>query len=209
MITLNVKVTLDEEALGTANGNPDIHRDYIASNAPDAISMQEEVEAIGTEGVFEKSMTVFPRDKDGNPIVYDYQWRGAIKDALGALRKVPGTAASKIKAYKKEVDGLIFVSPRKIPIILPEGEEMGICQRPLRASTPQGERTALASSETVPAGSTMTFQIKMILPTDYDAVIEALDYGSLRGFGQWRNSGKGRYHYEILSTAEGPYDPKA
>ena len=28
---------------------------------------------------------------------------------------------------------------------------------------------------------------------------EWLDYGALRGIGQWRNSGKGRYTYEILN----------
>lgn len=205
MVTLTVKVTLDEEALGTASGNPDIHKEYIASNAPDAKSMQEEVEALGTEGVFEKSMTVFPRDAKGNPIVWDYQWKGAFKDAFAALKKIPGTACSKIKAYKKDIDGLIFVFPRQIKIELPKKGKIGICQRPLRASTPQGERTALASSETVPVGSTMTFQIKMLTDDHEKAVIEALDYGTLRGFGQWRNSGKGRYHYEILSREEGKY----
>lgn len=28
--------------------------------------------------------------------------------------------------------------------------------------------------------------------------MEWLDYGKLRGLGQWRNSGKGRFTYEIL-----------
>lgn len=31
------------------------------------------------------------------------------------------------------------------------------------------------------------------------AVLEWLDYGKLRGIGQWRNSGKGRFTYQILS----------
>lgn len=30
------------------------------------------------------------------------------------------------------------------------------------------------------------------------AVREWLDYGVLRGIGQWRNSGKGRFTYEVL-----------
>jgi len=29
------------------------------------------------------------------------------------------------------------------------------------------------------------------------AVLEWLNYGALRGIGQWRNSGKGRFSYEI------------
>ena len=203
MITLKVKVTFDEEVLGTASGNPEIHKEYIASNAPDALTMKEEVEAIGTEEVFEKSMTVFPRNKAGNPIAWDYQWKGYMKDAFQMLRKVTGSACGKIKAYKKEIDGLIFVYPRQIPINL--SGEMGICQRPLRAQTAQGERVALASSETVPAGSSMTFDIQMLTDEHEKAVLEALNYGRLRGFGQWRNSGMGRFHYEIVDRKEEKY----
>ena len=204
MVSLKIKVTFDEEVLGTANGNPEVHKEYIAKNAPDAPKLEEEVAAIGTEGVFEKSMTVFPKNKDGKPIAWDYQWRGYLKDAFKSLKKVPKSECGKIKAYKQEIDGLIFVEPRMIPIVLPEGAEMGICQRPLRAQTMQGERVALASSETVPAGSTMTFEIQMLADTKSGgnvhekAVVEALNYGRLRGFGQWRNASKGRFHYEIL-----------
>lgn len=196
MVTLKVKVIFDEEVLGTAASNPDIHREYIASNSPNALTIEEEVEAIGVEEVFDKSMTVFPRTKDGKPFVWDYQWKGFLKDAFGSLKKVPGTECGKIKAYKKEIDGLIFVAPRMIPFDM--NGDIGICQRPLRASTAQGERVALASSETVPAGSSLIFEIKCLLDTHVKAVIEALEYGTLRGFGQWRNSGKGRFHYEIL-----------
>lgn len=196
MVTLKVKVTFDEEVLGTASANPDIHREYIASNGPSAMTIQEEVEAIGTEETFEKSMTVFPRNKEGKPIIWDYQWKGFLKDAFGSLKKIPGTECGKIKAYKKEIDGLIFVSPRMIPFKL--SGDMDICQRPLRAQTAQGERVALASSETVPEGSSVEFEIKCLLDTHVPAVIEALEYGAMRGFGQWRNSGKGRFHYEIL-----------
>ena len=198
MTFLRIRVTFDEDVLGTANANPDIHKEYIASNAPDAFTRKEEIEAIGADEVFEKSMTVFPRGKDGNPIAWDYQWKGYLKDAFKSLKKVPKSECGKIKAYKQEIDGLIFVSPRQIPIRLPKGGEIGICQRPLRASTPMGERVALASSETVPAGSTMEFDIQLLLDSHEKAVIEALNYGRLRGFGQWRNSGAGRFHYDIL-----------
>jgi len=196
MKSIKVKVTMSEELLGTASANPELHEEFIASKAPDAPSREEEVAAVGAEQVFDKSMTVFPRNAEGKPIAWDYQWKGYMKDACGMLRKVPGTECGKIKAYKKEVDGLIFVSPRQIPIEF--AGEIGICQRPLRAQTAQGERVALASSECIPAGATMTFEIKMLLDSHEKFVKEMLDYGVLRGFGQWRNSGKGRFTYEIL-----------
>ena len=197
---LKVKVKMFEEILGTASANPEIHEEFIASKAPDAPSREEEVAAIGAEEVFEKGMTVFPRGEDGKPIAWDYQWKGFFKDACAALRKVPGTQCGKIKAYKKEIDGLIFPRPRQIPIEF-DGE-MGICQRPLRGQTAQGERIALASSESIPAGATMTFDILMLYPEHEKAVREMLNYGQLRGFGQWRNSGKGRFTYEVLEERE-------
>ena len=196
MITLKVKVIFDEEVLGTASANPDIHEEFIASKSPDAMTMAEEVAAIGAESVFEKGMTVFPRDEKGNPIVWNYQWKGFFKDACGALRRLPNSVCSKIKAYKKDIDGCIFIDPRKIPIDV--NGKMGICQRPLRAQTAQGERVALASSESIPAGSSMTFDIKLLLDDHEKMVMECLNYGQLRGFGQWRNSSKGIFHYEIL-----------
>lgn len=196
MSTIKVRLTFFEELLGTTSANPEIHREYIASKAPDALSLEQEVEAIGVDGVAEKSMTVFPRDENGNPILFDYQIKGFFKDATGVLRKVTGTKASKVKAYKKEIDGLLFVSPRMIPLNL--SGPLGICERPLRASTAQGERIALSSSETAPAGTSIDIEISCLTKDMHDLALECLDYGKLRGIGQWRNSGKGRYTYEIL-----------
>lgn len=199
MKNLKIKVTFTEELLGTASANPEIHREFIAAQAPDAQSREEEVEAIGAEEVFEKGMTVFPR-VDGKPIAWDYQWKGFLKDAVGMLRKVTGSEASKVKAYKKEIDGLIFVTPRAIPIEF-QGE-MGLCQRPLRGQTAQGERIALATSESIPAGATMTFTFMFLTDAHEKLVREALDYGALRGFGQWRNSGKGRFTWEEVKDQQ-------
>lgn len=193
---IKVRITFIEEVLGTSSNNPEIHREYIASKAPDAAKISEEVEAIGVEDVVEKGMTVFPRTNDGKPFFWDYQIRGFFKDACSSLRKVTGSESSKIKAYKKEIDGLIFVEPRVIPFNL--SGEIGECQRPLRASTAQGERIALSHSETVPAGSTVEFTILLLNASHEKAVREWLDYGRLRGIGQWRNSGKGKFTWEEI-----------
>lgn len=196
MKEMRVRVTLLEELLGTASNNREIHSEFIASKAPDAKSREEEIEAIGVDAEVEKSMTVFPKDENGRPFYYDYQWKGAFKDAAGMLRKVPKTKSSGLKAYKKQIDGLIFINERKIPINF-DGE-IGNCQRPLRAQTAQGERISLANSETIPAGATMEFTIKCLVDSDMEIVKEWLDYGKLRGLGQWRNSGKGRFDWEEI-----------
>ena len=198
MKTIKVRITYTEELLGTASADPEIHKKFIASKGPNAISIEEEVAALGPEAVEEKAMTVFPKDQDGNPFTWDYQWRGFFKESCSMLRRVDGTESKKLKAFKKEIDGLVFVSPRKIPLALPEGESIGNCQRPLRASTAQGERIALANSETIPAGTTQEFEIVLFKDDLEKCVIEWLEYGKWHGTGQWRNSGKGRFEYEIL-----------
>lgn len=197
MKKLHVKVTYTENLLGTASANPDIHKEFIASKAPDAPSREDEIIALGVEAVEEKGMTIFPKLEDGTPFTYDYQWKGFFKESCSMLRRVDGTESKKRKAFKKEIDGLVFVEPRKIPLILPEGEEIGNCQRPLRASTAQGERVALANSETVPAGTTQEFDILLLDEKMEKVVVEWLEYGKLHGTGQWRNSGAGRFTCEI------------
>lgn len=193
MKELNVRITLTEQMLGMASADPEIYDNFIASKAPNEDMESEEVNAIPTD---DKGMTVFPRDQDGDPCMWDYQMKGFFKDAAGMLRRVNGTKSKEMKAYKKIIDGLIFVKPRMIKIHC--AGPMGTCQRPLRAQTLQGERIALASSETVPAGSTIELKILCHCDNDIEAVKEWLNYGEMRGLGQWRNSGMGTFTWEEI-----------
>lgn len=200
MTELNIKLTFIEECLGTANADPEIHSEFIASKAPDAMSIAEEVAAIGVDKVIENNTTIFPKE-NGVPFFWDYQIKGFFKDTCSALQRCKGEDMAKescgMKAYKKIIDGCIFPEPRKIMIDM-HGGEMGTCQRPLRASTAQGERIALANSETIPAGSTIEFKVICLSDVYKKAIIEWLNYGRFKGMGQWRNSGKGRFTYEII-----------
>lgn len=195
---MKVRINLIEEMLGTASANPDIHKEFIASKSADAKKCEEEMKALNSEELMEKAMTVFPRDADGTPILFDYQVKGFFKDAVGLLLelddkevKVGKTKLSKF-TFKRLVDNYVFVSPRKIRLA-PCGEP---CTRPLRATTMQGDRVALASSETVPAGTTFEFEVSSLAPALNDMLRACLDYGALKGIGQWRNSGKGRFTWE-------------
>lgn len=194
MTKVHVKLTFTDDLLGTSSGNPELHREFIASKAPDAAKMEEEVAAIGVDAVEEKSMTVFPKLADGTPYLWDYQIRGFFKEICGAMRGIPGTKSSKVKAYKKKVDNTIFVEPREIPLNL-HGMKIADCQRPLRASTMQGERIALANSEVCPQGTTCEFDVLCMVDEDVDMLREWLEYGKYKGIGQWRNSGKGRFEF--------------
>ena len=81
-----------------------------------------------------RQMTVFHRNPDTDqPIIFDYLVKGFFKNACSAMREVPKSESSKIKAYKKKIDNLVFVAPRMIDIDM--SGEMTICERPLRAQT--------------------------------------------------------------------------
>ena len=201
---IKVRLTFEEEALGTCSKDPKIHEEFIASKGPNAHTLAEEIEAIGVDEVVERSMTGFSM-KDGKPILWDYQIKGFFKDACGMLSRAEDTESGKLRAYRKIIDGLVFVYPRAISLVIPPPSELGECQRPLRASTAQGERIALANSETVSVGTYLDIEIeseklkaKKGGPDLQKCIIEWLDYGKRRGLGQWRNSGKGRFSYEIL-----------
>ena len=196
MKQLKVRLTFTESILGTASANEDVYRDFIGSKSPDAASVDDEVAALGADAVVEKGKTVFPKLPDGTPFLYDYQIKGFFKDTCGGLRKVKGSKSEKIKAFKKEIDKLIFVEPRCIPF--ENYGEIGECQRPLRAQTMQGERVSLSISDAIAAGARVEFTVLMLSDEHEAAVREWLDYGRFSGIGQWRNSGKGRFTYEVL-----------
>ena len=194
---MKILVELSEEMLGSQSNNKEVQAEFISSKGPDAKSIEEEVASVGAEEVIEKGMTVFPKE-DGKPFLYDYQIKGFFKDACSALSRCEGTKSSKVKAYKKIIDGCIFPQPRKIFLKLPKGQKIGNCQRPLRGQTAQGERICLANSESVPEGTTFECEIKVLDKSFESLVTEWLDYGALKGLGQWRNSGKGRFSYEVV-----------
>lgn len=196
MNTIKVRLTFTEGILGTCPNDEDVYKRYIVNKGrdlgadiPESLEISE-IEALPVDEQIEKGMTVFPRTDDGKPFLYDYQIKGFFKDTCGMLKKVPGTKSSKVKAFKKEIDGLIFPMERQIVF---ENAELDVCQRPLRAQTMQGERVALAMSEEIKAGCSVTFSINYFLPEQGDLIREWLDYGAFRGIGQWRNSGKGRF----------------
>lgn len=199
---MKIRITLTEEVLGSSPSNEELLASYIASKAPTDDLTAQEVDNIKAQAAEERT-TIFPKTADGTPFIYDYQIKGMFKDSCKALATAGkagypgGKHCAALKAYKKAIDGLIFVSPREIPYNL-HGLKMGFCERPLRAQTPMGERVSIAKSETVPAGSTIEFEVTCLDQKLDDVVRECFDYGTLRGLGQWRNSGKGRFTWEEL-----------
>ena len=192
---MQVKITFTEPLLGTLSGNKNIAKEFILSKGQksdeeEALEKQPEVE-------LEKSCTIFATDENSRPFLWDYQIKGFFKDAAGMLnRAIP--KEHQLKAYKKIIDGLIFTKPRKMFLNL--SGELGWLERPLRAQTTQGERIALARSQTAPIGTNIEFEINCLDSKLEKSVLLWLDYGQLRGLGQWRNASFGRFTFEIIQN---------
>ena len=63
--------------------------------------------------------------------------------------------------------------------------------------TPQGPRVALATSELIPEGTAVSFTITILSDDMTKWVTDALEYGAMRGLGQWRNAGYGSFTVEV------------
>ena len=212
---MRVKITFTEEGLGTQPNNQEIYSEFIASKSPDATTVEDEILAIGKEEFEEKQMTVFPRNDNNIPFIYDYQWKGFLKEAGRMMNRIPSSETKKtLKAFLQVINGNIFIKAdvpddiksaterrkvsRQTLLNIPDGAQMNKCQRPLRAQTAQGERVSLACSETIPAGTTCEFTICLMDAKLEKVVAEWLDYGEEHGTLQWRNSGKGTFVWDLL-----------
>lgn len=202
---MKIRITFTEGVLGTASADPGVHEKFIASKSADKEAAKEELESLPADELMEKSTTVFHRDDQGNPILYDYQVKGFLKEAMDVqvefaaieLQKKPAVKLSKY-TFKRILDNFVFVFPRQIAFQIPEGKAITLCTRPLRAQTMKGERVALATSEEIPAGSVIECEVRWTNPKLEPMIRECLNYGALKGIGQWRNSGKGRIAWEEI-----------
>lgn len=119
--TLKIKMVLTEEMLGMSPANPEIQRDYISSKGPDAISIKEEVEAVGVDAVMDKQMTIFPRNSEGKPIIWDYQMKGWLKDAWGCFVEFPSQSVERLKTIKRTSTAYSFPPRDKLLLISRKG----------------------------------------------------------------------------------------
>lgn len=203
--SIHLRCQFIEPVLGSNPGSNQVASDYVSKLAPDAKSRKEEVELYGEEDVEDTLTTKFYQETvNGHKKYYilTYQFEGFLKAAAEALKRAELT---NVVAFKKTLNQIVFasgtnsVSPieRKIEIIRPEKTGIRTNQRSLKASTPKGDRTALASSEEIAKGATFELWIHLLDKKVADFILSLIEYGELSGIGQWRNAGYGRFRTEI------------
>ena len=124
--------------------------------------------------------------------------KGLLKAATEVCMAV--SAIDKIASYKKWIDLLVFIEPRKIRFLRGSGgkpeylkEPDGCLERAMRIIGPKGPRTALSRSDIINAGRAIEFDILILKnkkSITWSNIEQALDYGKFVGLGQWRGSGE-------------------
>ena len=194
-------VTFINPVLGSQPGKDTTASDYIRNKAREdnpALEIPiDEVNSLPEE--LQKGTTGFYRTSDGTRLAMrNYQVKGAIKDAAQVLNGL-----HEIKNLRSKIDNVLFVGPVEIPIeTTADPANMEFIERPLRAMTMQGPRVSLARSEMIPAGAKFSCKLTLLetasSKVSEKVLRELLGYSTMKGFGQWRNSGcYGQYEYTL------------
>lgn len=139
----------------------------------------------------QRGTTVFHRSADGTPCLIDYQIKGFLKEAGSVFNGKLG-----VKNLRSKIDNYVFITPRIIHLE-PAGE-MTYLERPLRAMTMQGPRVSLARSEMLPETTSFKCHVRIIeSEVSLGLLCALLDYGAMKGLGQWRNGSYGQFEYKI------------
>jgi hypothetical protein len=205
---LEITLTFKTAVLGTAPSNPNIYADYVAdealkNGAINGARLQEELDALPVDE--DRGSTVFRRDDQGRPCFIDYMVKGFFKETCTAQKRFDESLSKGITLHKVKINDTLFITPQFIPILMQDGTTPAITmfQRPLRAETPQGPRVALASSECIQPGAQITFTVQNFATKllSKEVIVEWLTYGLMRGLGQFRNGGFGRFRTVITATS--------
>ena len=185
-----LKITFIESVLGT-QPQKDVAIEYITSKAIDPKTGELPADELDTLPVaLEKGTTSFHK-LNGNPVYYDYMLKGFLKETGLVFNGLHN-----VKNLRSKIENFVYVTPRRITLNVPG--EMTYCERPLRAQTAQGPRVSLARSEELPAGTWFECVLEVFDgPVSEPLLRDLLSYGERRGLGQWRNSGHGRFVFEL------------
>lgn len=142
------------------------------------------------------------------PVLSSHMIGGLYSHVAETLKEsmLKAIGCGQVKQLKNKVKRYLFVEERFLvlpkppkgadwdgsnghPLLIPH-ESGPVCERPLRAQTPQGERVTVVRSDVVLAGSEIEFTLKLLKGSGIPAKLlqYMLSYGLLQGLGQWRTS---------------------
>lgn len=205
------RLTLTEDLLGTVPTVKDLFTAYVATEETGG----DEVADVKGDDNGKPGYTTFYSDDKG-VYLYDFHIKGFLKEAGNVMKDMvtakaqpkklkKGEAAPPpetvdavqqgVKGLRSKLDNFLFVFPRRIFL---KDKVDGVFERPIRILTPTGPRVALAKSDFIAAGLSFVIEIALLPHKEltWDLVENLLDYGQLKGLGQFRNGSYGRFTWE-------------
>jgi hypothetical protein len=187
----NLRIEFITPVLGT-KPQRDVATEYLAGKSENTTAGLPDDEMETLPELLERGTTAFHK-LDGRPILYDYMPKAFLKETGRIFNGLRG-----VKNLRSKVENYVFVKPRRIPLIMPDGAVIEYLERPLRAETAQGPRTSLARSEMLPEGTYFECQLEVFeSQITKELLADLLSYGKYRGLLQWRSGGYGRFTFTI------------
>lgn len=210
------------EILGTVSKNRDMYTYHAQTKARQEAEKHDvgltdeqlarELETIKEQFIEEKGWTGF-HWYNNVPVLWDYTFRGYMKEAIQGCKRFTGSLSSGLAAHKKIIDQGVFVYPMLVPLIHPDmpdsPETMATLSRALRGQTAQGERVTLVKSDAMPPGTRCEIEVWVGAKKVTEALLKEIfeEYGPMKGMGQWRSGGKGKMECKVAQLDEPQYDP--
>jgi len=181
------ELTFTEQLLGGVPMSKTIWEKYLKNH----LSEDDEEDRLPEDCVVGSGLTGFYKDTQG-VYLYDYHIKGFLKESGNTLKDIV-----KIKNLKSKLDNFLFIEPRAIWLA---DKVTGILERPLRGMTSMGPRVSIARSEYLDPPLTIQIGITLInhKELNFNVVETLLDYGTLKGIGQWRNASYGRFKWSAV-----------
>jgi hypothetical protein len=143
------------------------------------------------------------------PVIRAHQVLGFLKYAFSSFKDQLG-----VKNPRDKVDRYIRVQPLNIFIYDTKiGDEYivdapdDILERPIRATTPYGERVSVVKSEVIKSSDhSKLIRFKLILlknkHIDFEKIKSIFEYGQYNGISQWRSAGYGTFKVEKITPVK-------
>jgi len=197
-----LKITFTDKLLGTVAYNKEVYSTFVQAKAREVGVPEEQLaeEVLDVKNIEEKGWTGFFQDETGI-YISSHMVKGFLKNASLVIKD-----QTKVKNAKSKVNNFAFIKEKKL-YLMRDNEVLkkadGVLERPLQAMTMQGPRVSLAKSDYVDEGTCVVCTLRLLQNPEISEKLirEFLDYGQFLGLGQWRNSGKGQFEYELTKLS--------
>ena len=228
---VKVRMYFTNSILGLTPNNPKMLDEFMAIKAQKAtkrLTNQEKIEETRMEffqnlesemsslavdedmiDMIDKGTMIFPKDDQGNPCFFGYQWKGYLKEKIqGGLNRDQGITGpngdeiGKLKDIRNRLQGIsqdVTIVDELNPIFMKEGDVITINQHPIHFDSRVNygtKDTAIVSCEEIPRGAYTEVIFRVERKGWFPVIKYCLEAGAVTGTGSRRGDGFGTFVFE-------------